>query len=399
MPTELPTPPQTVSGTNPDLRRQDEIKPSPIGTETSEMEKPVAPWEISAHIIAENYPGHLPVAEVVFFTRLLREFNDPDNPIRRYMKSERMGKTAEGMNSRSQEIAQLIDHYRALQTETDDGSEKKSFRMSPVDIDPSLESAMIMLDDGYIRPMRNDIFAEAVDWKPHDAKRALSKASLYLRLRLPDDQLLHIKEATGFVPPSIGKTLFQYGASTAYNIISASSLETTCVSVGALAVTANPLRETDAKVATALVFASYIPWLFAAYKNSDEMWKMLEETGVCSSVTAKVCFEWAKRKRPEDIEFQKKATFAGAMFWQVALELPYYAGALLTQQGLEAINQEYDQRNGWKSGIIGANLTAAIHNTAQIVVNRGLISMYCGNRYPFMRMLGRTSKPKEKQVL
>lgn len=330
-------------------------------------------WQESAILLDLNQRT---AAEIAFSVELLKVINDEVNlrvplPGNKFLSDSAVNEQKE---KRLRYVAGMLDLYHAKTQGFDAEQKLKAQWGEEADvIDSRLSSRIKEIED-----RRDTIFSEATTWGPQDGKRVSREASEYV-YTLPKEQRIHLHEKAGFTPEDIKVVLprilvKRYGVETSKHIISATlnlvsshALEAVAFAAGATAAAANPLSEADKVIVVATVTASYIAWLKELTENTKENWNLLEAGGVSSSFTSKLLYDTSK-KLSANRAVHKIAAHTGFIFWQTALEVPWYISAFWS--GIEIPNKisnltGVDPKNSEWAYIAGANFAAAAYNWAQ----------------------------------
>lgn len=155
----------------------------------------------------------------------------------------------------------------------------------------------------------------------------------------------------------------KYAKTALLNIPSYLALTGTAIAGGVIGAAANPLSHVDTKFAVATLAASYLLWGRATYLNAREAWTLLENSEVCTSITAKALYEFSK-KHTDNRKIQKAATYTGFVFWTVAEEVPWIMSALVVPELVDELSST-PMANNELSYLAGANVGAAAFNYIQ----------------------------------
>lgn len=220
---------------------------------------------------------------------------------------------------------------------------------------------------------RDRVFVEAKNWGPKEGKKVTEKASHYAR-KLPKELRNLLHERSGITPQNLAKYVAESGITLGVNIASSWSTEAICFSAGVAGAAINPLGNVDTSVALGVVAAANALWIKEAAGFAKETWKLLEETGVSTSYTAKVLHDIAKRST-DNVAIQKGATYFGFAVWQVVWETPYILGALASPHAASLLGDNETKNIGLS--FLAASATAAGGvNFAQKIGTRGILRLH-----------------------
>lgn len=141
-------------------------------------------------------------------------------------------------------------------------------------------------------------------------------------------------------------------------------LEGVAVFGGGVALGINPLKEASAPIALGCLAASYVFWISGLVVNANQAWRLLEETGVCTSWWAKIGHDVSKRVTDNQIS-QKAATYSGFTAMEIVKEVPWWIAAIGGRQLILQISPEHYSPNMEISFLMGANIAAAGYNYLQ----------------------------------
>lgn len=165
--------------------------------------------------------------------------------------------------------------------------------------------------------------------------------------------------------PRVGLVeLGKYGVTTGLNVLSALGLEMTSLIGATFTAGINPLAGLDSKYAIAAVALSYIPLITGTLKNAEQAWYSMKELGVSISTPAKIGYDLS-RIFTKNEKIQKVSTYAGFLGFELAKELPWYAGAFAGKEVMNGWIPERYTPNIEYAFLAGANVAGAGYQYAQ----------------------------------
>ena len=184
-----------------------------------------------------------------------------------------------------------------------------------------------------------------------------------------------------------GLGVIKYGLTTLLSLASGLALESVCVPVGTITAGINPFQNVTPEIALALLGVTYIAWGSGIWINYNQTWKLLEETGISSSVGAKIGYDFSTsivnnrlfKKVPRVANFvRRSATLGGFIAVEVGKEAPYYGLAFGGKVFIENFTPDIYTPNMEISFLAGANVAAAVFNGVQAVGIEGFLRFYKG---------------------
>lgn len=158
--------------------------------------------------------------------------------------------------------------------------------------------------------------------------------------------------------------LTKYAISGGLTGLSSFGLEAVAITGATITAGINPFANLDAKFAITAVVASYIPYLTSLFKNADQSWQSLKETGVSVNIFAKAGYDLSK-KVTQNEKLQKITTNSCFLGSELAKEIPWYVGALTGKEIMSGWVPELDTSNIEYAFLAGANVFAAGYLYAQ----------------------------------
>ncbi|MDO8570750.1 MAG: hypothetical protein Q7R97_04165 [Candidatus Daviesbacteria bacterium] len=152
--------------------------------------------------------------------------------------------------------------------------------------------------------------------------------------------------------------LTKYAATGGLTILSSAGTDLVAVSGAILSAGINPFANIDAKYAVTAVAVSYIPYATSLWKNADQCWQSLKETGVSVNIFAKLGYDLS-RKFTQKKQLQKTATYCGFIGSQLPYEIPYLIGAFAGKEIMTDWVPEHYTPNMEYAFLAGANIFAA----------------------------------------
>lgn len=331
-------------------------------TETTSSWKEIAP-QLSAH--------QRIAAEVGFSVKVMQTLQDAVEEhtpfyIAEASSSNKLNGYLNSKEVRVRHVTGMLDLYDAIQK---DPKDTKKFISHWGEEGEFLRSRL----DTYLPQLeeeRDRVFVEAKNWGSKEGKKVTEEASHYAR-KLPKELRNLLHERAGITPQNLGKYMAESGITLGANIVSSWSTEAICLSAGVAGAAVNPLGNVDTSVALGVVAAANALWIKEAAGFAKETWKLLEETGVSTSYTAKVLHDIAKRST-DNVAIQKGATYFGFAVWQAILEAPYIAGALAAPHIASEIS-DIEIKNVGLSFLASSAAAAAGVNFAQSLGAKGAL--------------------------
>lgn len=170
--------------------------------------------------------------------------------------------------------------------------------------------------------------------------------------------------APSFNPKKGIVELTRYTITGGLTLLSSFGLEV--VAIGGATITAgiNPFANLDAKYAVGAVVVSYIPYLTSLFKNADQSWKSLQETGISVNIFAKAGYDLSKNITGSQ-KLQKFSAYSGFLGSELAKEIPWYIGAFAGKEIMSGWVPELYTPNIEYAFLAGANVFAAGYLYAQ----------------------------------
>ena len=103
-------------------------------------------------------------------------------------------------------------------------------------------------------------------------------------------------------------------------------LDIVATAAGALLAASHMLNGASQATLSGFLAATYVLWFAGLRVNVIANWRLLEQTGMSTSLLSKSMFELARR-RSSGRRAQRAASAAGYVAIELAKEAPYYAGA------------------------------------------------------------------------
>lgn len=219
-----------------------------------------------------------------------------------------------------------------------------------------------------------------IEIKP-ESSLDLPKNSAKLKLEQPQMEPIKVES----LAQRLRSGGIHYGITSLASAASGVTLELLCVPAGLAIAAINPLQGSTTEMAIGALAVSYAAWGVGLWANYNQTWKALEETGVGTSVWAKVGYDVSKvvtkgsfiEKYPRlSSLLQRSATFAGFVAMEAVKEAPYYGAAFGGKIAIESLTPELYTPNMEISFLAGANVAAAVFNGLQAGVVNGALRAY-----------------------
>ena len=173
-----------------------------------------------------------------------------------------------------------------------------------------------------------------------------------------------IFEAPHFNPRKSIAELTRYGITGGLTVLSSIGLEAVAISGATIAAGINPFANLDVKYAIGALAVSYIPYLTSLFKNADQSWQSLKETGVSVNIFAKAGYDLSKNITGSQ-KLQKFSTYSGFLGSELMKEIPWYVGAFAGKEIMSGWIPELYTPNIEYAFLTGANIFTAGYLYAQ----------------------------------
>lgn len=211
-----------------------------------------------------------------------------------------------------------------------------------------------------------------------------------------DREIPFTLKAPSFNPKKGIIELTRYAITGGLTILSSVGLEAVAFSGATITAGINPFANLNVKYAIGTMAVSYIPYMTSLFKNADQSWQSLKETGVSVNIFAKAGYDLSK-KITQSEKLQKITTYSGFLGSELTKELPWWVGAFTGKEIMSGWVPELSTLNIEYAFLAGANIFAALYLYAQAGgVEVALRGWRNRNRYSHLLCFGKNGTNQEK---
>jgi hypothetical protein len=160
----------------------------------------------------------------------------------------------------------------------------------------------------------------------------------------------------------------QWAVVAAATVVSMGALDVVATAAGALLAASHMFHGASQAAVFGFLAATYVLWFAGLRVNVIANWRLLEQTGMSTSLLSKSMFELARR-RSSSRRAQRAASAAGYVAIELAKEAPYYAGAF----GIALLSDTVGSTDALVF-LAGTNVGAAVYEYGVASLSRSFLN-------------------------